>query len=217
MDYNSILNNKRKFKEIKNKTIDMLNKATETITGVTATAVDTVVDTVKNIGNQTAKVGIFEDVISVIDSELINSTLENKNATLSIVEYKLEQDGVISIEGILEGVTATYEENLKIALTSSDYIEALFSLVAAHYNHESGVKYSLDKRVITISIIPAEENVVAETKADVVNETVVEERVKEEAVVEDISEKEEEFVCDCKEKCETCACKESLTLEEKSE
>lgn len=212
MDYNSILNNKRKFKEIKNKTIDMLNKATETITGVTATAVDTVVDTVKNIGNQTAKVGIFEDVISVIDSELINSTLENKNATLSIVEYKLEQDGVISIEGILEGVTATYEENLKIALTSSDYIEALFSLVAAHYNHESGVKYSLDKRVITVSIIPSEENVVAETKTDVSEETVV-----EETITEDASEKEEEFVCDCKEKCETCACKESLTLEEKSE
>ena len=211
MDYNSILNNKRKLKEIKNKTMGMLNKATEKITGVTTSAVDTVVDTVKNIGNQTAKVCIFEDVISVIDGELINLTLENKNAVLSIVEYKLEQEGVLSIEGILEGITATYEENLKVALMSSDYIEALFSLVAAHYNHEAGVKYSIDKRVITISIIPAEENVVAETKADV-----VEEKVTEEVVVEDISE-EEEFVCDCKEKCETCACKESLTLEEKSE
>lgn len=211
MDYNSILNNKRKFKEIKNKTMGMLNKATEKVTVMTSTAVDTVVDTVKSIGNQTAKVCIFEDVISVIDGELINLTLEDKDAVLSIVEYKLEQEGVISIEGILDGITATYEENLKAALTSSDYIEALFSLVAAHYNHEAGVKYSLDKRVITISIIPAEDKVDSEIKTDVAEENTTEETVSEDNI------KEEDFTCDCEEKCETCTCKESLTLEEKSE
>ena len=154
MDYNNILNNKRKMKEIKDKTMGVINKATEKMTGITSNAVDTVVDTVKSRGNQTSKVSVFANVISVIDTELINATLTDKNAALNIVEYKVEQDGVMSIEGILEGITASYDESLKAALNSSDYIEALFSLVAAHYNHETGIKYSLDKRVMTVAIIP---------------------------------------------------------------
>ena len=203
MDYNNILNNKRKMKEIKDKTMGVINKATEKMTGITSNAVDTVVDTVKSRGNQTSKVSVFANVISVIDTELINATLTDKNAALNIVEYKVEQDGVMSIEGILEGITASYDEPLKAALNSSDYIEALFSLVAAHYNHETGIKYSLDKRVMTVAIIPV---------AEKSTEKVAEECVMEEVVVEETSNNEE-VKCDCEEPCEACSCKEAESVE----
>lgn len=205
MDYNNILNNKRKFNELKNKTMGILSKATDKITEVTSTAVDSVVDTVKNISQQQAKLSVFEDVISAIDSKLINSTLENQEAVLKIAKRGLEDETIIFIDKIVSGITATYEESLKEALCSEDYLDAIYGAVKAHYNHESGVKYKVEADMITLSIITAkDENKMKSEVVDIMETTKKNEQVKT----------TEEHVCGCEERCDYCTCEqEAMTLE----
>lgn len=219
MDYNNILKNKKKFKDIKNKTFGIINKATDKLTEVTSTAVDTVVGTVKNIGNQQAKVSVFENVISVIDAELIDATMKETGAKISIVEYNVDYEGVISIEGVLQGLTEDCDEKLKTILTSPEYIEPIFALVGAHYKYESDIKYDMDKRVITISVISETK---VETESKVEREAEVETETETEKEIEtttDSNEKEdvavtEEHICDCEPVCENCTCKdETIKIE----
>lgn len=192
MDYNNILNNKRKFNQLKNKTIGILNKATDKITEVTTTAVDSVVDTVKTISQQQAKVCIYEDVISVVNEELINATLENSEAVMKITTNAVEDESIISIEGIVSGLTATFDDALRSTLTSTDYIETIFAVVDVHYKYESGINYKNEDGIISLSIIP---------------------EAKEESG-EKTNEAREEHVCDCETECENCSCRQqTMTLE----
>lgn len=200
MDYNNILNNKKKLKEIKNVTLGFLNKATDKITEVTTTAVDSITDTVKNIGNQQAKISIFGDVVAYVDKMLIDGTLADENFRLIIMEYKMEGVEGTSVEEILKEVTSGYETSLKEALTDFEYIEGVYALIAAHYKHESGVNFFRKGGCFSISIVKEEaKEEVKESTNDVADEVVLE-------------KVEEEHVCNCVEECETCACKEGITM-----
>lgn len=192
MDYNNILNNKRKFNQLKNKTVGILNKATDKITEVATTAVDSVVDTVKNISQQQAKVCVYEDVISIVNEELIKATLENPEAIIRVSPYTMEDESIISVEGVVSGITATYDDVLRNTLTSADYIETIFAVVNVHYKHESEINYKNEDGIIALSIIP-------ESKEESNKET---------------NEVKEEHICDCETECENCTCRQqTMTLE----
>ena len=195
MDYNNILNNKKKLKEIKNVTLGFLNKATDKITEVTTTAVDSITDTVKTISHQQAKISIFGDVVACVDKMLIDGTLADENFKLNIMEYGMEGVDGVSVEEILNKITSGYEESLKEVLTDFEYVEGIYALIAAHYKHESGVNFFRRGGVFSLSIVKEE----------------VKEEVKE-SVENVVLEKENEHICNCVEKCETCACKEGITM-----
>lgn len=187
MDYNNILNNKRKFNELKNKTLNILEKATDKITEVTTTAVDTVVDKVKVKSQQQSKAYIFQDILSVVNSKLIEESIDNVDFKLSVYKNKTEDE--LSIESIVWGLVSTFEETLKENILSADYIDALYELVKVHYKYEAEINFELNENFFTIGIIRKE--------------------VKEETINE-----EKEHVCDCEPKCDVCNCnQEIMTLE----
>lgn len=154
MDYNNILNNKRKFNELKNKTLNILEKATDKLTEVTTTAVDTVVDKVKVKGQQQAKICLFQDIVAVINSKLIEETVENAEFKLSVYKNKVENE--ISVESIVEGLVLAFDESLKENVLSGDYINALYELVKVHYKYESEISFESDENLFTVSIIHKE-------------------------------------------------------------
>lgn len=191
MDYNNIINNKKKLKDIKNVTLGILNKATDKITEITSTAVDSVTDTVKSMSKQQAKVSIFADVVSYVDKKLINGTMEDENYRLTIMEYKIEGIEGISVEDILKDVTSAYDEELREVLTDFDYIEGVYAMILAHYKHENGVDFVRTGGHFTLNI----------TK-NASNEEV----------------QKEEHTCDCNEKCEVCECQQNgITMVPKNE
>lgn len=198
MDYNSILNNKKKLKEIKNVTLGLLNKATDKITEAATTAVDSITDTVKTIGNQQAKISIFADVVTYVDKLLIDGTLENEDFKLSIMEYNMEGVDIISVGEILNEITSGYEESLKETLTNFEYIEGVYALLLAHYKYESGVEFFNFGRSFSLNIL---KDNIEDTKEEVSD-------VNEDA----ISKTQEAHVCNCVEKCETCSCEDGITM-----
>ena len=180
MDYNNILNNKRKLNDLKNKTKSMIEKATDKISEVTTTAVDSVIDKVKNINQQQAKIGVFQDVISYINNKLIEESVDNVGVRLVISKNK--QEGLISLEGILEEITELYERPLNKILLSDDYVDALFNLTKVHYKYEKEIDYSEEADIFSISVIQKN--------------------------VEESKDFDKEHVCNCETECEICSCKQ---------
>lgn len=192
MDYNNILNNKRKLNELKNKTKSILEKATDKLTEVTSTAVDTVVDKVKYKSQQQAKVFIFQDVVAAINAKLIENSVDNTDYKAMIFRNKKENE--MSVEEIIENLASSYGEPLSEILVSKDYVDAIFELVKVHYKYEKEIKFEALEDIFTIKILHKDVEP-TETKSD-------------------IEENKDEHTCDCEPKCDICNCnQEVMTLE----
>lgn len=149
MGYNGNINNRKKFAEITNKAMGLINQAGNVIADTT----NTVVEGVKEYSNSKSKVRIVQDVISEIDNILINGTMKDSDFVLYITEYDCDEDGYISIESLVNKITASYDVSLREKLISEDYIAAIFAMIDVHYKTEDELDYILYKNTISIKVL----------------------------------------------------------------